>query len=135
MKKTSKSEIKELRTQCEWDTSGKGKTRIPYAIIRKADGLYLEPLTREMESQKYEKHLCNSCARCHARSDEDGGCQKVVDIDKFPEDYDFIVEGVETERSFWVLQCEHYELETPAARITGARARKLKNDLVDFMYG
>ena len=88
----------------------------PIFIYKKHDDVYVAELVGELKGVASEnsKHECSNikytCKRLSALSDEQGGCEKVRDKNKYIENYDWIEEGYQTFNTennlFIVLKCQ-----------------------------
>lgn len=95
------------------------KNKIPTFLL-KIDGKYYYsriPANLTLIGEKLlGTHMCATCKKISPLSDEDGGCEKVRNIARFIEKYDWISKGYETfgttHDCFFVAECNHCQSYT-----------------------
>lgn len=93
---------------------------IPYFVLKEHGRLYFSEIPKNVtltSSKIWGEHKCaivgKECVRLSAKSDEEGGCEKVRNCSKMIENYPWITIGYETvntaEDCFGVIECRHYK--------------------------
>ncbi len=144
LRKVEKKEILQLRY------SGR-----PGFILKLGDDLYYGDITADVRIynnlENFEKHMCATCNRCRAASDNMGGCQKVRDIlpddsamskkkkiaeDKRIEKYDFVKIGYETfnckAEVLGIVKCTHYKKIRPRQAMDFQTLNELRGSLEEL---
>ena len=100
------------------------KKRISFLVLKVQGKYYFTEIPKNMNflsANILGMHMCakigHECKRLSAASDENGGCQKIRDINEHINKYPWITDGFETYNTvvtvFKVAKCEHYEKCAP----------------------
>ena len=131
----------------------------PVFLLKKEGKYYYAIISKNLHMiscQALGEHLCKTCDRACAASDEKGGCQKVRDMEfgeyltfgngkknailasKRIEKYPFVTLGYETinvnQDCFMVADCSNFRHFPPRNQVTSAQKNVMKLKLAEWYY-